>query len=160
MTHQKVLVVDFGGQYTQLIVRRIREFGVYSEMIAWNQAFDRISSEKPVAVVLSGGPRSVLEEGSPTLDFSCLEGIPVLGICYGQQLMAKQLGGRVENANHKEYGLRNLESQVGLVRCMEQAQVWMSHGDQVVQVPDGFVVTATTDSCPVAAMENAAKHQY
>lgn len=160
MTHQKILVVDFGGQYTQLIVRRIREFGVYSEMVAWNTAAERIVAEKPTAVVLSGGPRSVLESGSPTLDFSVLEGIPVLGICYGQQLMAKQLGGRVENASHKEYGLRNLETKAGLVASMEENQVWMSHGDQVVEVPAGFVVTSTTDSCPVAAMENEALKRY
>jgi GMP synthase (glutamine-hydrolysing) len=93
MEHQKVFVIDFGGQYTQLIVRRIRELGVYSEMIPWTTAFARITEEKPDAVVLSGGPKSVLESGAPTIDFSVLEGIPVLGICYGMQLMA-QLGRR------------------------------------------------------------------
>lgn len=160
MTHQKILVVDFGGQYTQLIVRRIREFGVYSEMVAWNTAAEKIREVQPTAVVLSGGPRSVLEENAPTLDFDVLEGIPVLGICYGQQLMAKQLGGKVENASHKEYGLRNLESKSGLVSSMEADQVWMSHGDQVVEVPSGFVVTSHTDSCPVAAMENDAQKRY
>jgi GMP synthase (glutamine-hydrolysing) len=160
MTHQKVLVVDFGGQYTQLIVRRIREFGVYSEMVAWNSAEAKIREVEPSAVVLSGGPRSVLEPGSPTLDFACLEGIPVLGICYGQQLMANQLGGNVENANHKEYGLRNLEAKSGLVATMEKDQVWMSHGDQVVEVPPGFTVTSTTDSCPVASMENVELQRY
>ena len=93
MTHQRVLVVDFGGQYTQLIVRRVREFGVYSEMVPWTEAARRIAAERPEAVILSGGPRSVREEGAPDLDFAVLEGIPVLGICYGQQLMAHRLGG-------------------------------------------------------------------
>jgi GMP synthase (glutamine-hydrolysing) len=159
-THQKVLVVDFGGQYTQLIVRRVREQGVYSEMVPWNTAFERISAEKPCAVILSGGPRSTLEVGAPDLDFSCLDKIPVLGICYGQQLMAKKLGGVVENASHKEYGLRKLSSKLGLVALMEDDQVWMSHGDQVVSVPDGFNVTSSTDSCPVAAMENASLKRF
>lgn len=160
MTHQKVLVVDFGGQYTQLIVRRVREHGVYSEMVPWTTAFEKISSEKPTAVILSGGPRSVLEENAPTLDFSCLEGIPVLGICYGQQLMAYKLGGKVEKADHKEYGLRSISGLSGLVSSMANDQVWMSHGDQVVQVPAGFEVTATTDSCPVAAMQDSARNYF
>ncbi len=159
-THQKVLVVDFGGQYTQLIVRRVREQGVYSEMVPWTIAYARISAEKPTAVILSGGPRSTLEEGAPDLDFTCLDGIPVLGICYGQQLMAKKLGGVVENASHKEYGLRNLNSKSGLVSLMDDDQVWMSHGDQVVSVPAGFTVTSSTDSCPVAAMENASLKRF
>ncbi|RYG23499.1 glutamine-hydrolyzing GMP synthase [bacterium] len=177
MTHQRVLVVDFGGQYTQLIVRRVREFGVYSEMVAWSDAAKRISSERPDAVILSGGPRSVLEEGAPTIDFSVLEGIPTLGICYGQQLMAQGLGGQVAKTDHKEYGLRELvegmpneevvadeerlESPRGtLVTGLASNRVWMSHGDQVEAVPPGFTITATTESCPVAAMENPSKKQY
>ncbi|MBS1725607.1 MAG: glutamine-hydrolyzing GMP synthase [Armatimonadetes bacterium] len=160
MTHQKVLVVDFGGQYTQLIVRRIREQNVYSEMVPWTTAFERISAEKPTAVILSGGPKSVLEANSPTLDFSCLEGIPTLGICYGQQLMAYRLGGTVENAGHKEYGLRTLSDQKGMAGLLDNPQVWMSHGDQVTAVPAGFTVTATTPSCPVAAMENPSRGFY
>ncbi len=164
MTHQTVYVVDFGGQYTQLIVRRVREFGVYSEMIPWTTAAEKISSSKPSAVILSGGPKSVLEPGAPTLDFSVLEGIPVLGICYGQQLMAHQLGGKVEKASHKEYGLRTLvptgTKPHSLVADLTSDQVWMSHGDQVLGVPQGFTVTASTDSCPIAAFENASKVQY
>ncbi len=185
MTHQRVLVVDFGGQYTQLIVRRVREFGVYSEMAPWTDAARKIAETKPEAVILSGGPRSVREEGAPDLDFAVLEGIPVLGICYGQQLMALRLGGRVARADHKEYGLRELvavppnalvpnEEVVGesealagteacptsLVSGLASVQVWMSHGDQVEAVPPGFAITATTDSCPVAAMENASLKRY
>ena len=166
MSHQRVLVVDFGGQYTQLIVRRVREFGVYSEMVPWTDAARRIAEEKPEAVILSGGPRSVLEEGAPTLDFAVLEGVPTLGICYGQLLMAHQLGGRVATSSHKEYGLREivnaevedtgekLIADGGLVANLASNRVWMSHGDQVEQVPPGFTVTASTESCPVAAMEN------
>lgn len=160
MTHQKVLVVDFGGQYTQLIVRRIREHNVYSEMVPWTEAFQKISAEKPTAVILSGGPRSVLEANAPTLDFSCLEGIPTLGICYGQQLMAHKLGGKVENASHKEYGLRNLSNLTGLAAELKNDQVWMSHGDQVTQVPAGFTVTAETASCPIAAMEDRSRRYF
>ena len=190
MTHQRVLVVDFGGQYTQLIVRRVREFGVYSEMVPWTDAARRIAEERPEAVILSGGPRSVRESGAPDLDFAVLEGIPILGICYGQQLMAHRLGGRVVRADHKEYGLRELvavarasapadellpnEEVVGetetlagtearatsLVSGLKSLAVWMSHGDQVEAVPPGFTVTATTESCPVAAMENAESKRY
>ena len=162
MTHQRVLVVDFGGQYTQLIVRRVREFGVYSEMIPWTKAEEIISAEKPSAVILSGGPRSVLEAGAPTLNFDVLEGIPTLGICYGQQLMAYRMGGKVENADHKEYGFRTLQfKEAGsLVDVMENSSVWMSHGDQVISVPAGFHITSSTESCPVAAMEDAAHLRF
>lgn len=162
MTHQRVLVVDFGGQYTQLIVRRVREFGVYSEMIPWTKAEEIISAQKPDAVILSGGPRSVLEDGAPTLNFDVLSGIPVLGICYGQQLMAYRLGGTVEKADHKEYGFRSLQSKEAgsLVGTMENNSVWMSHGDQVITVPAGFHVTSSTESCPVAAMEDAAHLRF
>ena len=164
MTHQTVYVVDFGGQFTQLIVRRVRELGVYSEMIPWTTAASKIRSHKPDAVILSGGPRSVLEEGAPDIDFAVLEGIPMLGICYGQQLMAHRLGGKVVTANHKEYGHRTLVTNpsqtAALVACMASDQVWMSHGDQVLSAPPGFVVTASTDSCPIAAFENPALAQY
>lgn len=162
MTHQTVYVVDFGGQYTQLIVRRVRELGIYSEMIPWTTAADRIRSQRPDAVILSGGPKSVLDEGAPDLDFSVLEGIPTLGICYGQQLMAARLGGRVEKATHKEYGLRKIvaTSPEALVGGLASDVVWMSHGDQVLDVPAGFSVTASTDSCPVAAFENRAALRF
>jgi GMP synthase (glutamine-hydrolysing) len=185
VTHEIVLVVDFGGQYTQLIVRRVREMGVYSEMVPWTQAAERIRERRPSAVILSGGPKSVLEAGAPDLDFQLLEGLPTLGICYGQQLIAARMGGRVERATHKEYGHRMLvpmrdksgepflpaspvrarEEEPGeaeqlrpraatLVDGLRDNQVWMSHGDQVREVPPGFRVTASTDSCPVAAFEN------
>jgi len=170
MGHQTVFVIDFGGQYTQLIVRRVRELGIYSEMVPWTLAADKIRSHRPDAVILSGGPRSVLEAGAPDIDFSLLEGLPVLGICYGHQLMALRLGGEVEKATHKEYGHRTLvpteeDEQLidrpgSLVSGLASNHVWMSHGDQVIAVPPGFRVTASTDSCPVAAFENVANRQY
>lgn len=162
MTHQTVLVVDFGGQYTQLIVRRVREFGIYSEMVPWTTAAAKIQEAKPSAVILSGGPKSVLDEGAPTLDLSVLEGIPTLGICYGQQLLAARGGGSVEKAVHKEYGFRTLASvaEGSLVDGLTSPQVWMSHGDQVLTVPPGFRVSASTDSCPIAAFENDATKTY
>lgn len=160
MTHQKVLVVDFGGQYTQLIVRRIRENNVYSEMVPWTEAFQRISTEKPAAVILSGGPKSVHDDNAPTLDFSCLVGIPTLGICYGQQVMAHVLGGKVQRAEHAEYGQRKLGTRSGLAGLLENDQVWMSHWDQVTEVPPGFVVTAETDSCAISAMEDKSRNYY
>jgi GMP synthase (glutamine-hydrolysing) len=162
MTHQKVYVVDFGGQYTQLIVRRVREHGVYSEMIPWPTAAERIRRDKPEAVILSGGPRSVLEEGAPDIDFSALEGIPTLGICYGLQLIAHRTGGRVVKAVAKEYGHRRLQDtkENSLVAGFQSKDVWMSHGDQVLQAPPGYTVIATTDSCPVAAFENDDLKRY
>lgn len=162
MSHQRVIVVDFGGQYTQLIVRRVREFGAYSEMVPWTTAAEKIKADSPTAVILSGGPRSVLEENAPDMDFSVLEGIPTLGICYGQQLMAHRTGGRVTGADHKEYGQRELTTVEpgSLVASMSSNSVWMSHGDQVVEVPEGFAVTASTETCPVAAMENVSLKRW
>jgi GMP synthase (glutamine-hydrolysing) len=162
MTHQTVLVIDFGGQYTQLIVRRIRELSIYSEMVPWTQADEKIRQVKPEAVILSGGPRSVTEEGAPDLDFSVLDGIPVLGICYGQQLMAHRLGGVVEHAEAKEYGRRRLQTVVkdSLPDRMNCHDIWMSHGLQVLQAPPGYIVTAGTDTCPIAAFENEAERRY
>ena len=132
----------------------MRELGVYSEMIPWMSAADRLRSDRPDAVILSGGPRSVLEDQAPDLDLAVIEGLPVLGICYGMQLMAHRLGGRVEKASDREYGLRDLTSRDGLSSRLTTGEVWMSHGDQVRAVPAGFTVTASTDSCPIAAMED------
>lgn len=162
MQHQLVLVVDFGGQYTQLIVRRVRELGVYSEMVPWTAAADAIRTRRPDAVILSGGPRSVREAGAPDLDFAVLDGIPVLGICYGMQLMAARLGGGVEPAEDREYGARDLTDRdpASLCGLLETGRVWMSHWDQVRTLPPGFRVTGVTDSCPIAAMENPDQRQF
>ena len=160
--HQLVLVVDFGGQYTQLIVRRVRELNVYSEMIPWTKADAEIKARKPAAVILGGGPNSVFEEAAPTLDFDAVEGIPVLGICYGLQLMAYRLGGKIEKSGLKEYGRRHLGpvKQGSLVGGLASDQVWMSHGDQVLAPPPGYEVIASTDSCPVAAFANKIQKRY
>lgn len=162
MSHQKVFVVDFGGQYTQLIVRRVRELGVYSEMVPWTTAPERIAAEKPSAVILSGGPRSVHDEGAPDLDLSLLNGTPTLGICYGLQLMAKRAGGVVERTGGKEYGRRHLDNVAGdsIVGNLDSNQVWMSHGDSVLSPPPGYRVVASTESCPVAAFENRSDRKF
>lgn len=162
MKHRKVYVVDFGGQYTQLIVRRVREQGVYSEMIPWTAAADRFRQDPPDAVILSGGPRSVLEEGAPAIDFAVLEGIPTLGICYGMQLMAHALGGQVRRSTSREYGLQTLDEihAESLVGSMDHLQVWMSHGDDVIAEPQGFKVTSTTTTGTVASIENKHARQF
>lgn len=162
MNHQIVLVVDFGGQYTQLIVRRVREHHVYSEMVPWTRAEEAIRERKPDAVILSGGPRSVLEPGAPSIDLALLHGIPTLGICYGLQLLAHLKGGRVEKATEREYGRRHLRSVApgSLVSGLSSDQVWMSHGDQVLEAPPGFAVTASTESCPVAAFEHPSERTF
>lgn len=161
MDHQKVIVVDFGGQYTQLIVRRVRELNIFSEMVPYTTAAQVIQDQRPDAVILSGGPRSVFEQNAPDIDFSVLQGIPVLGICYGQQLIAKNLGGKVIEAEDKEYGLRHVETVSGtLADSLGNKEVWMSHGTQVSGVPAGFRVSAATDTCPVAAFENVEARIY
>ncbi|MCW5938258.1 MAG: glutamine-hydrolyzing GMP synthase [Fimbriimonadaceae bacterium] len=161
MRHQKVLVIDFGGQYTQLIVRRVREAGVYSEMVPWTAAAKALE-DRPDAVVLSGGPKSVLEPGSPDLDFGLLEGVPTLGICYGMQLMAHRLGGKVEPARDREYGHQMIRttSDSALLSGLSSDDVWMSHGIQVLEPPAGTLVSAQTDSCPVAAFEDVSKKLF
>lgn len=161
--HQLVLVVDFGGQYSQLIVRRVREHGIYSELVPWDQAAKAIEERSPDALIFSGGPNSVTGDGAPTFDFSGLVGkIPILGICYGHQLLAHRLGGKVHSASAGEYGRRQLKTLNShtLVSELEHPQVWMSHGDQVDIVPPGFAATAQTDSCPIAAMENRASKVF
>lgn len=129
-------------------------------MVPWTAANERLRNDRPDAVILSGGPRSTLEPNAPNLDFANIEGLPVLGICYGMQLMALRLGGQVERAEAKEYGLRQLTSHTGFLEAMSSSNVWMSHGDQVLASPTGFTVTASTDSCPVAAFANEATRQY
>ena len=154
-----VLVVDFGAQYAQLIARRVREANVYSEIVHHDITAEKIAKLDPAAIILSGGPSSVYEEGSPQLDPAILElGIPVLGICYGFQILAKNLGGKVDKTGKKEYGATDLEVLEGgtLLEGQPNLQVcWMSHGDQVVEAPEGFTVLASTETTPVAAFESA-----
>ncbi len=153
-----VLVVDFGAQYAQLIARRVREANVYSEIVAHDISAAEIASKKPAAIILSGGPASVYEAGSPQLDAKILElGIPVLGICYGFQVLAQALGGQVDKTGKREYGATDLKLANGgtLLAGQPNLQVcWMSHGDQVVKAPAGFAVLASTETTPVAAFES------
>jgi GMP synthase (glutamine-hydrolysing) len=159
-----VLVVDFGAQYAQLIARRVREANVYSEIVPHNISADEVAEKAPAAIILSGGPSSVYEENSPRLDAKILElGIPVLGICYGFQVLAQALGGRVDKTGKREYGATDLKLSSGgtLLASQPDLQVcWMSHGDQVMEAPSGFEVLASTATTPVAAFENLDKRIF
>jgi GMP synthase (glutamine-hydrolysing) len=153
-----VLVLDFGAQYAQLIARRIRECHVYSEIVGYDAPVEELLARRPAGLVLSGGPASVYEPGAPAVDPALFGlGVPVLGICYGHQAMARALGGEVAATGAREYGrtgLRVREPGVLLVDLAADETVWMSHGDSVARPPQGFRVTAGTDAIPVAAMED------
>ncbi len=157
-----VLVVDLGAQYAQLIARRVREAHVYSEIVSHDASAADLVRRRPAGLILSGGPASVYEEGAPTVDRGLFDmGVPVLGICYGHQLMAQVLGGEVAATGEREYGGTVLSvGQPGgllLADFGAEEQVWMSHGDAVTRAPDGFRVTARTDTIPIAAMEDPAR---
>jgi GMP synthase (glutamine-hydrolysing) len=158
------LVVDFGAQYAQLIARRVREANVYSEIVAHNISAAEVREKNPAAIILSGGPSSVYESGSPALDREILElGIPILGICYGFQTLAQALGGRVDKTGKREYGATQMKvSSPGvLLQSQPDLQVcWMSHGDQVMEAPEGFEVLASTETTPVAAFENVERRIF
>jgi GMP synthase (glutamine-hydrolysing) len=159
-----VLVVDFGAQYAQLIARRVREANVYSEIVHHSATAAEIAAKEPAAIILSGGPSSVYEDGSPALDPKILElGVPILGICYGFQVLAHHLGGRVDKTGKKEFGGTDLTVNKSgtLLSGQPLSQVcWMSHGDQVVQAPEGFDVLASTATTPVAAFESKERKIY
>ena len=161
---QPVLVVDFGAQYAQLIARRVREAGVYSEIVPHSISAAEVAAKNPVGIVLSGGPSSVYEPGSPALDPAILElGIPVFGICYGFQVMAQALGGTVAQTGGREYGATDvaIKADHALVGGQPTTQtVWMSHGDQVATAPAGFTVVASTEATPVAAFANDERRLY
>jgi GMP synthase (glutamine-hydrolysing) len=162
---EEVLVLDFGGQYSQLIARRIRECGVFAELMPSDTPLDRIRERAPRALVLSGGPASVYAEGAPRLREELLElGIPVLGICYGMQAMALALGGRVEGAEAGEFGRTSLTLANGGGRLLAglpaEQQAWMSHRDCVLEAPDGFEPLAASPGSPVAAFESVERGLY
>jgi GMP synthase (glutamine-hydrolysing) len=166
--HHKIGILDFGGQYTQLIARRIRELGVYSEILPCTEPVERVLAAGYRGIVLSGGPSSVYENEAPLPDKRLLEaGIPLLGICYGMQAMGYLLGGHVVPASVREYGkaqLRLLSSE-GLLRGVRPeadglVTVWMSHGDTVLEPPPGFAGLAATDNCPVAAMADPVRRLF
>jgi GMP synthase (glutamine-hydrolysing) len=162
--NRPVLVVDFGAQYAQLIARRVREAGVYSEIVHHNITAAEVKQKNPLAIILSGGPSSVYEPSSPQLDDQILElGVPVLGICYGFQVLAQALGGRVDKTGLREYGATELKVVTGgeILDGQPGEQIcWMSHGDQVMKEPAGFEVLASTATTPVAAFANSAKKIY
>ncbi|TPW74701.1 glutamine-hydrolyzing GMP synthase [Schumannella soli] len=159
-----VLVVDFGAQYAQLIARRVREAGVYSEIVPHSATAAEIAAKSPVGIILSGGPSSVYDEGAPALDAGVFDlGVPTLGICYGFQVMAQTLGGEVANTGLREYGATNatVVTQGTLLDGQPAEQnVWMSHGDQVARAPEGFEVLARTEHTPVAAFADDARRFY
>ena len=159
-----VLVVDFGAQYAQLIARRVREAHVFSEIVQCTISADEVRAKDPAAIILSGGPKSVYEVPAPSLDPAIYElGIPVLGICYGAQLMAQQLRGEVARTGVGEYGRTTVTRQGSSALLGEwpaASTCWMSHGDAIVRAPDGFVVTAVSPEAPVAAMEDVQRRLY
>ncbi len=165
MQHQKIMIIDFGGQYNQLIARRVRECGVYCEVIPYRKAsVEAIRVESPVGIIFTGGPNSVYEESSPHIDKGVFElGIPILGICYGAQLMAYTLGGTAATAPTSEYGKTETEfdtSSLLFEGLPEKSITWMSHTDYIATVPEGFRTTAHTSVCPTAAMECPERKLY
>ena len=162
---QKVIVVDFGAQYGQLIARRVRDLHVYSEIVPCDITAEEVRAIAPAAIILSGGPASVYAEDAPSIDPEILAlGIPVLGFCYGQQAMAVALGGAVGHTDKGEYGPAKITRAGSDSRLLadtpHEQTVWMSHRDAVTEVPDGFVITSHTDICPVASMEDAERGLY
>ncbi|MFB5661232.1 glutamine-hydrolyzing GMP synthase [Alteribacillus sp. HJP-4] len=162
--NEMIVVLDFGGQYNQLITRRIRDLGVYSELHPNTISAGQLKELQPTGIIFSGGPNSAYTEGAPSCDPEIFElGIPILGICYGMQLMTHHFGGKVEAAHHREYGkaLITLQNDSELYNELPREQsVWMSHGDLIVAPPKGFEVDATNPSCPVAGMSNADRKMY
>ncbi|MDD6122436.1 MAG: glutamine-hydrolyzing GMP synthase [Solobacterium sp.] len=164
MEKELVLVIDFGGQYNQLVARRVRECNVYCEIYSYKVALEKIKEKKPMGIILTGGPNSCYEEGAPTADEALFkQGIPVLGLCYGDQLMAHVLGGKVERAENREYGKTDicLDTDSKLFEGIKADNTcWMSHFDYISKMPEGFKSVAHTVNCPVAAMENVEAGLY
>jgi GMP synthase (glutamine-hydrolysing) len=165
--HDKILIIDFGSQVTQLIARRVREEGVYSEIVPYQNAEAAFAAMKPKAVILSGGPASVLDPDAPLTPPSLYQsGVPILGICYGEQAMAHQLGGKVEAGHHREFGRAEVEIvkdtalSEGVWRKGEKYPVWMSHGDRVTQLPQGFETVGTSANAPIAMIADETRKYY
>src|SRR5437588_2093993 len=165
--HDKILIVDFGSQVTQLIARRVREEGVYSEIVPFQKAEVAFMEMKPKAVILSGGPESVHEAGSPRAPQLIFDsGVPVLGICYGQMTMAAQLGGEVGGGHHREFGRADVEGKTAsrlfesTWAMGERHQVWMSHGDRITKMPPGFAVAGVSANAPFAVIQDEKRKYY
>jgi len=159
-----VLVLDFGSQYTQLIARRIRESNVYSEILPWDIDENKIKKINPIGIILSGGPESVTDSFTPRIPQIAFDlNVPLLGICYGMQTLAEQMGGQVISSSHKEFGHAELtlKNESNLFEGLSNNEnVWMSHGDQVQDLPDNFKLIASTKNAPIAAMQHEAKPIY
>ncbi len=163
MQNETVIVLDFGGQYNQLIARRVRECNVYCEVMSYKNPIEKIKEKNPVGIIFTGGPNSVYDEKSPHYDKEIFElGIPILGICYGSQLMAYSLGGNVESAPVSEFGKIEITTSNSLLfdGVDENTVVWMSHTDYINKIPEGFEITAYSKDCPCAAYENKEKKLY
>jgi GMP synthase (glutamine-hydrolysing) len=164
MTRDSVLILDFGSQYTQLIARRLRELQVYSEILPPHTKPEALRRRAPKGIVLSGGPDSVFDKGAPRCELGVFElGVPVLGVCYGMQLMSYLLGGEVKRSGRREYGQANLEPANGaavLKGLPPRLRVWMSHGDDIRRAPPGFAGVASTETNPIAAMQDPARRLY
>src|SRR5260370_2764777 len=165
--HDKILIVDLGSQVTQLIARRVREDKVYCEIVPYQDAQAAFVAMRPKGVILSGGPAAVLEEGAARVPMAIFEaGVPVLGICYGEQLMAAQLGGKVEGGHHREFGRAEVEVTKlsalydGVWQVGERYPVWMSHGDRVTQLPPGFEVVGTSPNAPISMIADERRRFY
>ena len=166
-SHDKILIVDFGSQVTQLIARRVREERVYCEIVPFQKAEAALREMKPKGVILSGGPASVLDKDAPLAPMAIYEaGIPVLGICYGEQAMAQQLGGKVEGGHHREFGRAEVEVTKpsalydGVWQVGERYPVWMSHGDRVTKPPEGFIAVGTSANAPIAMIADDTRRFY
>ena len=164
VTHQTVVVLDFGSQYTQLIARRLRELSVYSEIVPFGTSAAEIARRRPIGIVFSGGPRSVLEPDAPRVDPAVFDlGQPILGVCYGMQLLADLLGGSVGKSGHREFGHALVSSNGNgtlFAGTPETFRVWASHGDFVATVPDGFEVTATSTTAPIVGMQDLRRRLF
>lgn len=164
MNSELVLVLDFGGQYNQLIARRVRECNVYAEVIPYTTSLEEIRAKNPKGIIFTGGPNSVYKEDSPSYDKSIFEiGVPILGICYGSQLMAYKLGGEVSTAPVSEYGKTEVDVDTESLifqGVSSTTTTWMSHTDYISKTPEGFKIVGHTENCPIAAMENAEKKLY
>jgi GMP synthase (glutamine-hydrolysing) len=162
--HDKILVLDFGSQYTQLIARRIRELGVYSEIKPFNISLNDIKEAPPKAIIFSGGPASVWDENAPSINTEIFNlHIPILGICYGMQITVHLLEGKVEHSDRREFGpskLRIIDSSDLLAAIPDNSDIWMSHGDRVLELPEGFTSIAESDNSPVAAVKNEKLNMY
>src|SRR6266699_3332845 len=165
--HDKILIVDFGSQVTQLIARRVREEGVYSEIVPFQKAAAAFAAMQPRGIILSGGPASAIEPGAPLAPPALYEaGVPVLGICYGEQAMAHQLGGEVEAGHHREFGraevlvIEDTPLFEGVWKKGESYPVWMSHGDRVTRLPQGFRVVGTSANAPIAMIADEKRRFY